>query len=212
MDNAKPAQLPLASHFRLCNLQCPQIEAEKLDMANVPYADAVGCLMYAMVLTRPDIAHVVSVVSRYMAQPSKEHWKAVKWILRYLQGTVNYNLTYGKAKEEDDALRKYVDSDYAGDLDRRGSLTCYIFMLNGCTVNWKATLQSVVALSTTEVEYISPTEAVKKALWLKGLFTELGLSQKSVPIHWDSSSAIHLCKNPTHYEKTKHIDIKLHFI
>ncbi|KAH9660266.1 hypothetical protein KPL70_024153 [Citrus sinensis] len=212
MDNAKPVQLPLASHFRLCNLQCPQTEAEKQDMANIPYANAVGCLMYAMVLTRPDIAHAVSVVSRYMAQPGKEHWKAVKWILRYLHGTVKCGLTFGQAKEEDDGLRGYVDSDYAGDLDRRRSLTGYIFMLNGCTINWKATLQSVVALSTTEAEYIAATEAVKEALWLKGLVAELGLSQKSVPIHCDSSSAIHLCKNPAHHEKTKHIDIKLHFI
>ena len=212
MDNAKPVQLPLASHFRLCNLQCPQTEAEKQDMANTPYANAGGCLMYAMVLTRPDIAHAVSVVSRYMAQPGKEHWKAVKWILRYLHGIVKCGLTFGKAKEEDDGLRGYVDLDYARDLDRRRSLTGYIFMLNGCTVNWKATLQSVVALSTTEVEYIAATEAVKEALWLKGLVAELGLSKKSVPIHCDSSSAIHLSKNPAHHEKTKHIDIKLHFI
>ena len=157
MDNAKPVQLPLASHFRLCNLQCPQTEAEKLDMTNVPYASAVCCLMYAKVLTRPDKAHVVSVVSRYMVQPGKDHWKVVKWILRYLHGTVNYGLTYGKAKEEDDGLRGYIDSDYAGDLDRRISLTGYLFMLNDCTVNWKATLQSVVALSTTEAEYIAAT-------------------------------------------------------
>ena len=125
---------------------------------------------------------------------------------------MNCGLTYEKAKEEDDGLRGYADSDYAGDLDRKRSLIGYIFMLNGCTVNWKATLQSVVALSTTEAEYIAATEAVKKALWLKGLVAELGLSQKSVPIHCDSSSAIHLCKNPAHREKTKHIDIKLHFI
>ena len=73
MDNAKLVQLPLAFHFRLCNLQCPQTEAEKLDIANVPYASAVSCLMYAMVLTRPDIAHVISVVSKYMAHHGKDH-------------------------------------------------------------------------------------------------------------------------------------------
>ena len=85
-------------------------------------------------------------------------------------------------------------------------------MYKGCLINWKATLQHVVALSTTEAEYTAATEAVKETLWLQGLFGELGVRQKSVTIHCDSSSAIHLCKNPTHHEKTKHIDIKLHFI
>ena len=84
-------------------------------------------------------------------------------------------------------------------------------MLNGCAVNWKATLQSVVALLTIEAEYTAATEAVNEALWLKGLVTGLGLNQKSVSVYYDSSSAIHLSKNPAHHEKTKHIDIKLHF-
>ena len=212
MSKAKLVQLPLASHFWLSNLQCPQTEAEKQDMASVPYANAIGCLMYAMVLTKPDIAHAVSVVSRYIAQPGEDHWKAVKWILMYLNGTVNWGLIYGKTEENDEVLKGYVDSDYAGDLDRRRSLTGYLFMLNGCAANWKATLQSVVALSTTEAEYTAATEAVKEALWLKGLVTELGLHQKSVSVYCDSSSAIHLSKNPAHHEKTKHINIKLHFI
>ena len=145
-------------------------------MTNVPYGSVVGCLMYAMVLTRPDIAHVVSVMSRYMAQPGRNLWNAVKWILRYLHSTMNCGLTYGKAKEEDDGLRGYVESDYTGDLDRRRSLTGYKFMLNSYTVNWKTTLQSVVAFSTIEAEYIAATKTVKKALWLKGLVIELGLS------------------------------------
>ena len=144
-------------------------------MANVPYANAVGSLMYAMVLTRPDIAHVVSVVSRYMAQPGKDHWKTVKWILMYLNGTVNCGLLHGKTKANGEGLKGYIDSDYVGDLDRMMSLIGYIFMLNDCVVNWKVTLQSVEVLSTTESEYTAAIEAVKKALWLKGLVTELGL-------------------------------------
>ena len=212
MSNVKPVLLSLASHFRLSNLLCPQTEAEKQDMANVPYTNAVGSLMYAMVLTRPDISHVVSVVNRYMTQPVKVHWKAVKWILKYLNGTVNCGMMYGKTKANCEGLKGYVNSDYTGDLDRKRSLIGYIFILNGCAVNWKATLQSVVALSTTEAEYTPTTEAVKEALWLKGLVTELGLIQKSVSVYCDSSSVIHLSKNPAHHEKTKHIDVKLHFI
>ncbi|KAH9726310.1 hypothetical protein KPL70_008223 [Citrus sinensis] len=177
MKDSKLVQGPLAAHFKLCNIYCPKSEEERLEMANIPYAKAVGCLMYAMVLTRPDISHVVSVVSRYMASPGKEHWKGVKWILRYLKGTLNVGMVYGKNSGTEEGLWGCVDSDYAGDLDRRRSLTGYLFMLNGCLINWKANLQHVVALSTTEVEFTTATEAAKEAIWLKGLITELGLKQ-----------------------------------
>lgn len=134
-------------------------------------------------------------------------------MLRYLNGTLDFGLLYGKNRETNEAgLWGYVDSDYAGDLDRRRSQTGYMFMLNGCLISWKASLQHVVALSTTEAEYTAASEAVKEALWLKGLISELGISQKVVDIHCDSSSAIYLSRNPAHHEKTKHIDIKLHFI
>ena len=168
--------------------------------------------MYAMVLTRPDIAHTVSVISRYMASPGREQWKAVKWVMRYLNGTLKKGLVYGRNRENGDSLWGYVDSNFVGDLDRRRSLTGYVFMLKGCVVNWKSALLHVVALSTTEVEYTTATEVVKEALWLRGLISELGKMQSTVSIFCDSSSAIHLYKNPAHNEKTKHIDIKLHFI
>lgn len=106
----------------------------------------------------------------------------------------------------------YVDADYAGDLDRRRSLTGYLFTFNNCTINWKSQLQSVVALSTTEAEYTAAAEAIKEAIWLKGMLKELGVNQRSVVIHCDSQSAICLSKNQTHHERTKHIDIKVHFI
>ncbi|KAH9687883.1 Integrase catalytic domain-containing protein [Citrus sinensis] len=212
MLNSKPVGTPLAAHFRLSNLQCRKISEEKLEIEDVPYANAVGCLMYAMVLIRPDISHVVSVVSRYMATPGNEHWKAVKWIMRYLSGTLSCGLVYGKNKGSCEGLLGFVDSDYAGDLDRRRSLTGYMFLFNGCLVNWKATLQYVVALSTTEAEYTAATEAVKEALWLQGLMRELGVKKKTVTVYCDSSSALHLCRNPAHHERTKHIDIKFHFI
>lgn len=87
MIDAKPVSTPLASHFRLSKEQSPKTKQEKDFMAKVPYASAIGSLMYAMVCTRPDIAHAVGVVSRFMSNPGKHHWDAVKWILRYLRGT-----------------------------------------------------------------------------------------------------------------------------
>ena len=102
--------------------------------------------MYLMVCTRPDIAQVVSVVSRYLACPRRGHWEAVKWIFRYLKGTINAHLEF----RGNGILTGYVDSDFGGDLDKKRSLTGYVFTLGGCAISWKSTLQSIVALSSTE--------------------------------------------------------------
>ncbi|KAH9668177.1 hypothetical protein KPL70_021322 [Citrus sinensis] len=190
MVDSKPVQTPLSAHFRLSCNQCPRTEDEKAEMSTTPYSSAVGCLMYAMVLTRPDISHAVSVVSRYMANPGKEHWRAVKWILRYLSGIADYGLIYSAKGGTEVDVEGYVDADYAGDLDKR----------------------SVVALSTTEAEYTAAAEAFKEAIWLRGIVTELGFEQRQVAFHCDSQSAICLSKNQVHHEKTKHIDVKLHFV
>lgn len=96
MVNAKQVSTPLATHFRLSKLQSPESAEEIQDMANVPYASAVGCLMYAMVCTRPDLAQAVSTVSKYMTNPGREHWRAVKWIFRYLRGTSDYGIVFAK--------------------------------------------------------------------------------------------------------------------
>ena len=109
-------------------------------MSKVPYSNAVGSLMYAMVCTRPDISHAVGIVSRYMHNPGKEHWQAVKWILRYIQKTLDVGLIF----ENDDMVSQHVvgycDSDYAGDLDKCRSTTSYVFTLAKAPVSWKSTL------------------------------------------------------------------------
>ncbi|KAI3790253.1 hypothetical protein L2E82_03169 [Cichorium intybus] len=151
MHKAKPVSTPLAAHFKLSSAYCPKTDDEINNMAKVLYSSAVGSLMYAMVCSRPDLSHALSVVSIYMANPGKEHWKAVQWILRYLCGTSNACLQFGSSGE---GLVGYVDSDYARDLDKRRSLTGYVFTIGGCAVSWKASLQTTIALSTTEAEYI----------------------------------------------------------
>ncbi|KAG8474731.1 hypothetical protein CXB51_031459 [Gossypium anomalum] len=130
-------------------------------MSHVPYSSAVGSLMYAMVCSRLDLSYAVSAVSRYMVNPSKEHWKAVQWILRYLRGTTDVYLQFGRTR---DGVIGYVDADFAGDLDRRRSLTGYVFTIGGCAISWKATLQTTVTLFTTEAEYMAITEACKEAI------------------------------------------------
>jgi hypothetical protein len=117
--------------------QCPKIVEETEDMSKVPYASAVGCLMYAMVCIRPDLAHAVSVVSKYMANPGKQHWNAVKWIFRYLKGTTDYGITFVR-QNNDLSVVGYVDADYAWDLDDRRSTTGYVFTLAGGPICWKS--------------------------------------------------------------------------
>nr|GEX09667.1 hypothetical protein [Tanacetum cinerariifolium] len=147
MSSCKPVPTLLAPHFKLSSHECLKSEEDKEDMSRVPYSSAVGSLMYAMVCTRPDLAHVVSVVSRYMHNPGKMHWEAVKCILRYLKGTSNIGLSFEKGRASPNGVVRYVDSDY-------------------------------VALSTTEAEYISSTEGVKEAIWLRGMVNEFGLPQE----------------------------------
>ena len=106
----------------------------------------------------------------------------------------------------------YVDADYAGEVDDKRSTTGYVFTLSGGPICWKSTLQSIVAMSTTEAEYMAIAEASKEALWLKGLVKELGLNQGGVQIHCDSQNAIYLAKNRVYHARTKHIDIRFHKI
>ncbi|KAG8498939.1 hypothetical protein CXB51_005359 [Gossypium anomalum] len=209
MRSAKPVSTPLAAHFRLSSALSPQSDDEIEYMSHVPYSSAVGSLMYAMVCSRPDLSYAVSAVSRYMANPGKEHWKAVQWILRYLRGTTDVCLQFGRTE---DGVIGYVDADFAGDLDRRRSLTGYVFTIGGCAISWKATLQTTVALSTTEAEYMAITEACKEAIWLKGLFSELNEDLQISIVFCDSQSAIFLTKDQMFHERTKHIDVRYHFV
>jgi hypothetical protein len=216
LSNCKSVATPFASHFKLSLRQCPVTEDEKEHMSHILYSDVVGNLMYTMICTRPDLAHVVSVVSKFMHNPGKEHWNAVKWILRYLKGTSHFGLLFNKNSVKEIGVMGFVegfiDSDFAGDLDKRRSISGYVFSLCGSAVSWRASLQFVTALSTTEAEYVSATEGVKEAIWMRGLISKLGVPQDVIKVYCDSHSAICLTKNDMYQFKTKHIDIKYHFI
>ncbi|KAG8482954.1 hypothetical protein CXB51_021884 [Gossypium anomalum] len=194
--SAKPISTPLASHFRLSSALSLQSDDEIEYMSHVSYSSAVGSLMYAMVCSRLYLSYAVSAVSRYMANPGKEHWKAVQWILRYLRGTTDVCLQFGRTR---DGVIRNVDTDFAGDLDRRRSLTSYIFTIG-------------VALSTIEAEYMAITKACKEAIWLKGLFSEFNEDLQISTVFCDSQSVIFLTKDQMFHERTKHIDVRYHFV
>ncbi|KAK8506757.1 hypothetical protein V6N12_002201 [Hibiscus sabdariffa] len=112
MSNAKPVSTPLANHFKLSSEHFPKTDKEIEEMTKVPYASVVGCLMYAMVCTRPDLAHVVGHVYKYMSKPGIRHWEAVKWIFRYLKGILRHGIVFG-SQQHDPLVVGYLDSDYA---------------------------------------------------------------------------------------------------
>ncbi|KAG8498762.1 hypothetical protein CXB51_005210 [Gossypium anomalum] len=207
--SAKPISTPLATHFRLSSALSPQSDDEIEYMSHVPYSSAVGSLMYAMVCSCPDLSYAVSAVSRYMVNPGKEHWKVIQWILRYLRGTTDVCLQFGRTE---DGVTGYVDADFARDLDRRRSLTGYVFTIGGYAISWKATLQTTVTLPTTEAEYMTTIEACKEAIWLKGLFSEFNEDLQISTVFCDSQSAIFLTKDQMFHERTKHIDVRYHFV
>ena len=178
MCDAKSVGSPLPMDCKLNSGQCPKSEKDKAEMRRVSYASAVGSLMYAMVCTRPDIAFAVGTVSRYMGNPGREHWEAVKWILRYLKGTSNVCLRYGSGKP---VLEGFTDSDMSGDVDSSRSTSGYVMTYSGGAVSWKSRLQKTVALSTTEAEYMAAVEAGKELIWMRDFLTELGMKTRKVP-------------------------------
>ena len=209
MERGKALSTPLPPYVKLSKKDCPKSEEEKAEMAKVPYSSAVGSLMYAMIATRPDIAFAVGVTSRYMSNPGKKHWEAVKGVMRYLNGTKDMCICFGRKEA---CVMGYTDADYAGDLDKRRSTSGYVFEFTGGAVSWRSRLQDCITLSTTEAEYVAASKACKEAIWLGRLVADLGISVEMPILHCDSQSAIQLAKNPVFHAKTKHVDVKYHFI
>jgi hypothetical protein len=187
------------------------------------YQSVVGHMIYSMTQTRLDLAQAASSLSQFCANPSEFHWKAAKRSLRYLRGRVDLGITIGGPPApspsgqvyEAPLLDGYVDSDFAGDVSTRKSTTGYVFRVLGTPVSWCSQRQRIVTLSSTEAEYVAATEAAKEAIWLQRLLRELGAPDKSVlpvPLRMDNQGAMALAYNPEHHSRTKHIDVRHHWI
>ena len=179
-------------------------------MKNVPYRQAVGSLMYAMVAIRPDIANAVRQVAKFMHNPGRLHWNRVKRILRYVKGTIQLGLKYKAVKGV--KLFGYVDASYADDVDQRRSTTGWCFVIAGATVSWCSRTQRSTSLSTAEAEYIAAADAAREAIWLRQFLSELGFPQESTIIYEDNQAAIALATDHGVSRRTKHIDVRHHFL
>ena len=207
MQESKPVNTPVNSEMKLVAAETPE------DVHNQQeYQAIVGSLLYLSTKTRPDIAYAVSNVARFCARPTKQHWVALKRILRYLKGTVNYGLVY--LESDKNPLIAYSDADWVGDTTDRKSTSGYVFMLAGAAISWRSSKQTCVAISTAEAEYIALSATVQEALWLQQLTSDLfgPKIQECTTILEDNQSTIALAKNQSTHGRTKHIDIKYHFI
>lgn len=205
MQNCRSASTPLEPGFQV---SCQDDDCAKVNTTE--YQSLIGSLMYLAVLSRPDILHAVCKLSQRNTNPHVEHQTAAKHILRYLSGTMDLSITYHKTG---DSVKGFADADWANDQNDRKSYSGYAFMLGGSAFSWGSSKQSVVAQSSTEAEYIALSTAAKEAVYLRRLLKEIGcLDQDKIVLLGDNISAQHIAKNPVHHKRTKHIDIKYHFV
>ena len=204
MADCKPRSTP-------CELR-PSIP-QKSDICDNPrtYREIIGSLIYAMTCTRPDLSWVVSKLSQHLADPDESDWIMVKHVLRYIKGTLEYKLCYTKTADGL-ALTGYSDSDWASSLDRR-STSGYYFSLNpkGPPISWKTRKQQTVALSSCEAEYMALSLSTQEILYLMTILKDLLIHVNPI-IYSDSQSALSLIRNPVNHNRSKHIDIRYHFI
>lgn len=166
--------------------------------------------MYLAIGTRPDIAYAVSVASRFLEKPTIVHERAGKRILRYIKKTLNFGLLY--TKNSLDEMKFYSDADFAGDTNTRKSTSGFVVLSRENVISWSSERQHSVSLSTTESEYIAASQCVKELIWLRQLFNEILTKPMTVTLFMDNQSAIRLVKNPEFHKRSKHIDIRYHFI
>nr|GEU86762.1 putative retrotransposon protein [Tanacetum cinerariifolium] len=175
MENSKRGSIHMQEKLKLSKSQSASTPAELKRMQNVPYASAVGSIMYAVRCTRPDVAFAQNVTSRFQQNPGDIHWTTVKNILQYLRNTKDMFLVYGGDLKLELRVSCYTDARYLTDADDLKSQTGYVFVLNGGAVDWKSAKQSIFATSSVEAEYIAAFDASKEAVWVRKFISGLGV-------------------------------------
>ncbi|KAG2975600.1 hypothetical protein PC128_g25950 [Phytophthora cactorum] len=210
-ESAKPCLTPLEAGIHLTKADQPQTEHDKVKMSSKPYRSLVGSLMYLECGTRPDISIAVAQLSRLLENPGQKHWDAGIRVVRYLLMTKDVGITYDGCQGTE--LVAYSDADWAGSRDDRRSVSGLMLMMRGAPVMWRSTFQKTVALSSTEAEYMALSDCVKEVVWMRLLVKGIGSEQDGgTVIYEDNQGAMALTKNVGYQDRTKHIDIRIHFI
>lgn len=202
MSDCKSSPIPMAAHTKLLRGGAPD--------KSFPYPELIGSLLYLSGWTRPDIAFSVNYLSRFLSCHDASHHQAALRVLRYLKGSVDYGLTYSRAGNS--SLVAYSDSDWAADIETRRSVTGFLFLLAGAPISWSSKCQPTVALSSTEAEYMALAMTCCEGIFLQRLLSQLGLPIVPLTILGDNQSSLALVRNPVLHSRTKHIDIRHHFI
>ena len=204
MGESKEMATPMEPNLKL------QKDEGKLLKDAKKFRQLVGCLIY-LTITRPEISYSVSVVSQFMQNPRTSHLDAAKRILRYVKGSLNHGLWYKRC--ENFLLNGFTDADWAGNASDRHSTSGYCFSTGSAVISWSSKKQDVVALSSTEAEYVSATMAAQECIWLKRLVEDMLYQVNyAVQIKCDNESAVKLASNPIFHARTKHIEVRHHFI
>ena len=206
LEDCNPGNVPIEARLKLSR------DSKERPVDSSEYRSIIGGLRY-LVHTRPDISFAVGYLSRFMEAPASDHYAAVKRLLRYVAGTLDYGCAYVRGKGTPELLG-YSDADHAGDINDRRSTTGVLYFLGGSPVSWQSQKQRVVAaLSSCEAEYVAATTAACQGIWLARLIGEMLNTDVRPPrLLVDNKSAISLSKNPVFHDRSKHIEIRYHFI
>jgi transposase InsO family protein len=203
MEESKAMNTPAEATQSKC-------DAASVPEASYPYREAVGCLMYLATCTRPDIAYAVSYISRSTTSPTRQDVIGLKRILRYIQGTLKTGISLGGS---DLTMTAFADADYATDTESRRSISGNVIMFGGGPVLWSSRRQGCVTLSTVEAEYVALCSVTQEIVWMRELLRELGAAQrKPTIVYEDNQGAISLARGSQIGRRTKHIDVRYHFV
>ncbi|GJZ73978.1 retrotransposon protein, putative, ty1-copia subclass [Tanacetum coccineum] len=215
MENSKRGTIPMQEKLKFSKSQGASTPAEIQRMQNIPYASAVGSIMYAVRCTRPDVAFAQNITSRFQQNPGEVHWTAVKNILKYLRNTKDMFLVYGGDTKRELRVSCYTDAGYLTDADDMKSQTGYVFVLNGGAVDWKSTKQSIFATSSTDAEYIAAFDASKEAVWIRKFIYGLGVVptiEEPINMYCDNTRDIAIAKDHGVTKCTRHFCAKVHYL
>jgi hypothetical protein len=208
LSDCRPVSTPLDPGTRLDASLTPSMPAEVAFMCTVDYISVVGALIYLAIVTRPDIAYAVGVLCRFMANPGPEHWKAAKHLLCYIASTIDFCLLYKLDPIVPNLFCTFSNADLASNLDTGHSTTGYVVKMGTSTVWWSSKLQSIVALSTTEAEFVAAVSAGQGSIWMSQFLAELGYNTSGTALLlMDNQLAIQVVRNPEHHGRMKHLDL-----
>lgn len=203
MEDCRPISTPMENRLRLA-------KGEESERTSQPYRELVGCIMYASLTSRPDLAATANYFSQFQACPTDEHWAHLRRVLRYIKGTLEFGLMY-HGNDDEPLLAVYTDADWASDIVDRRSVSGAVFKVFGATISWFARKQPTVSLSSTEAELVALCSAACHSQWLVRVLRDLGWSSdEPVRFYEDNQSTIKIVSNPKDSGRLKHVDVK-HF-